>query len=124
MRKLFVILIFALAGIFTASCEYEMIVPIEVETPDNVSFSNDVIPIFDQCLTCHSGANEPNLASTNVYNILTTGTDDDGAPYIDIQNPEQSSFYTKLSQDDHYPDITAEELATLLGWIEQGAPNN
>lgn len=124
MQKLFsIFLTFIIAGFFT-SCEYEVIEPVEVETPDNVSFANDVVPVFEQCLTCHSGANAPNLADGNVYATLTTGTNDDGEPYINTENPAQSPFYTFLSEDNHYPGISSADLATLLGWIEQGAQDN
>ncbi len=105
---------------FTA-CEYKFIDPIEVELPDEpVSFTGQIIPIFqDKCVTCHSSTS-PILTTSNAYGNLINGN------YIDTVIPEQSALYEKVN--DGHPGgneaLNATELALILKWITEGARNN
>lgn len=103
-----------------SSCEYRFIEPIDYQFDGPVSFSEQIETIFqDKCTDCHSSTN-PVLTTGNAYNNLIDGG------YINTQIPEQSRIYKKTS-DDHpggSSSLTAEELAMLLQWIEEGAVNN
>lgn len=110
-----------LAVIILVSCEYEKIEPIVVELPDEpISYSSEIQPVFDaKCLTCHS-SNKPVLIAGQSYNNLISGS------YIDTDEPDDSELYEKVSEG--HPggnnSLTAEELAKILKWIEEGAQNN
>ena len=115
--------IFVLAGFILCSCEYEWIQPIKVPIPDNVSFSANIQPIFNNgCNTsiCHgAGGKAPDLSEANAYTALMNGG------YVDIDTPESSILYVTMTsgsmknyvKDPSDPDI-------ILAWIEQGAENN
>ncbi|MBK3519125.1 hypothetical protein [Carboxylicivirga marina] len=122
MRSILV-LIFGLILIGALSCDYKYIEPIIVEIPDTgepVSFTNDVEPIFQpKCTSCHA-SRSPILTTGNAYNSLM------GGGYVDTENPEESIIYVKGASG--HPGgskaLTAEELAWILKWIEEGAANN
>ena len=116
-------LLFILGVVFVSisACEYNYIEPVEVELPDDpVSFAEQIEPIFqDKCATCHATTN-PVLTTGDAYDNLIDGN------YIDTENPEASSLYTKV--DEGHPGgnsaLNATELALILKWIEEGAENN
>lgn len=104
------------------SCQYKWIEYDEVVIPDTVSFSKDVVPLFEaSCNTsvCHGGGKDPDLRPDNAYVSLMTGG------YVNVSDPPGSSLYTCLLtggsmvnySQPGYPDI-------ILGWIEQGALDN
>jgi hypothetical protein len=108
------------------SCQYDEVVPELIISGEEVSFSNDLIPIFDASCnnaSCHNtGGIPPNLIAANAYDAIINGD------YINTAAPESSEFYQwvnggrsltmPLSGTD--PQIAS---AVLL-WIQQGAPNN
>lgn len=108
----------------TTGCLYETLPTPKIEVPDNdVSFSQEVIPIFDASCNgagCHAaGAIPPDLSPANAYNAMISGG------YIDTDNPESSEFYTKIAPGGSMERfITTEETGIILGWIQQGAQNN
>lgn len=118
-------MVLALAAIIFSSCEYEWIYP---EKPpvvtDTVSFSQDVIPIFNNgCNTgvCHgAGAIPPDLTETNAYSSLLNGG------YVDNVTPEASIIYTCLLPGGSMNVYVKnpDDPTTILGWIQQGAQNN
>jgi hypothetical protein len=115
----------------------------EVVIPQNVSFANDVTPIFENrgCVLCHTGSGigkdlgglhlngEPN----KMYKELTEEiSPNHGTTRVDLVNPENSLLLTMPSREDP-PDVhpnatfTSDQdpdYLTLLGWIQQGAPFN
>jgi hypothetical protein len=104
------------------SCQYEYIMFEEVDIPEEVSFANDIVPIFERgCNTnlCHGGNADPDLRPDNAYNSLINGG------YVNVDSPEESSIYTTL-----LPGGSMEQYAEpgekdfILAWIEQGAKNN
>ena len=120
MKKILIVLsLLAFLGVLT-SCEYEFVEPIEVT--EDVSFSNDLIPFFNQSCNmsgCHNaGGFSPDLSPANAYQSLF----DDGQ--IDTDNPMNSKLYISLNSGTMKKYSTAEETAKVLKWIEQGAPNN
>lgn len=122
MKIINILLLFALAGVILCSCEYEWIQPEKKPIPENVSFSADLIPIFDKGCNigvCHgAGATPPDLTPANAYHSLIDGA------YVDTETPEASILYNTMKSGSmqSYTDPGDEEI--VLAWIEQGAKNN
>lgn len=124
MKKISALMLFALAAFLLCSCEYEWIEPEKVNIPDNVSFTNDVMPIFNNgCNTsvCHgAGASNPDLSEGNAYNALVNGG------YVDTETPDASRIYTSMisggSMQSYVQNPADAEI--ILAWIKQGAENN
>lgn len=118
-RSLLIVL--GIIFISISSCEYKYIDPIEVELPDEpISFSNQIETVFQKkCTTCHA-SQSPILTTGNAYNSLIDGG------YINIDAPESSGLYEKVSNS--HPggnsNLSAEERAIILKWINEGAENN
>lgn len=116
------ILVIGLFGVGISSCTYDIIEPKVGEVPDTVSFSLDVIPIFDKsCNTsgCHSKAGiPPDLSVQNAYISLTF------FGYVDVDVPEESEIYTKINTGSMKQYATENDRAIILKWIEQGALDN
>jgi hypothetical protein len=118
VAALFVIVLFS-------QCYYHQMIdePIVVE---NVSFSDDVIPIFDaDCNNagCHNtGGTAPDLTAANAYNALINGN------FVDTDNPVDSEIYQWMIGNRSIPmplsGPDSEYNAIILKWIEDGAQNN
>ena len=110
--------------LFFASCEYEFIVPEEIVLPDEISFQEDIVPIFNnKCNTtgCHTAGHfAVDLTPANAF------TDLFAKGLIDLQNPSGSGLYTKLIEagGTHDGRSTPTEQQLMLKWIEEGAQNN
>ncbi len=117
--------------ITVCACTYKKeSVVIKCDTPDTVSFSAHVIPLFTSHCSlsgCHSGSSpegnlnlEASVAYTNVTNPVSG--------YIDVRNPSFSLLYSSMrsSTDPMPPDGNLDDckLEIILRWIEQGAANN
>ncbi len=110
------------------ACYYDQVLPVEqsVGNLGPMSFSADIIPIFNQsCNTtsCHSqGGQKPNLTATNAYTSLINGG------YIIKGTPESSPLYLWMKGSKGTPMPPSGSNATynakVLAWIEQGALNN
>jgi hypothetical protein len=93
-----------------------------------VSFSSDIIPIFNSSCSlsgCHSsGGKAPDLTATKAYSSLTIGN------YLNLAAPEQSVLYLYLTgkKSPQMPLGAAANPSNLnnlvLAWIKQGAKNN
>lgn len=91
-----------------------------------VSFSGDLIPIFDQSCSisgCHNtGGQSPDLTASNAYNSLTIGG------LINTGDPESSELYLWMTGKEATPmpvsGINKEYNALVLAWIQQGGTNN
>ena len=108
------------------SCQKEYIVLEVIEVPDTVSFSEHVVPIFEEkCNTkgCHvRGAEPPDLTPENAHFELTiTGL-------VNTDDPESSVLYQKLitKVKPMPPEETLHEAKQqiILQWIVQGALDN
>ncbi|HLF33469.1 MAG TPA: hypothetical protein VI583_04500 [Cyclobacteriaceae bacterium] len=92
--------------------------------PDSVSFSNDLVPIFETgCAIsgCHNaGGIPPDLSAENAYNSLTLF----GYVEFDSAMADQSLIYQKISTGSMAKYASDENRAWLLKWIQQGAKNN
>jgi hypothetical protein len=116
---------YLIAGlVLFASCEYEFIVPEEVVLPDEISFKDDIIPIFNSdCNTtgCHvEGHFAVDLTPDNAYQDLFAKN------MVDVDSPESSPLYTKLieSGGTHDGRSTPTQQELILKWIQDGALDN
>jgi hypothetical protein len=111
--------------------------------PKNVSFSTQVVPIFNKrgCEVCHSG-NSPgadlgnlslNGSDNSIYKELTQELSKNfGIKRIDLMAPEKSLVLTMPSLEDPpdpHPNVTFTGAADpdyllLLSWIKEGAKQN
>ncbi|MGB5236525.1 MAG: hypothetical protein WBM43_11670 [Flavobacteriaceae bacterium] len=129
MKKIsskFLVLILFLAY---SSCYYdeavEEIIP-EIPEEQEVSFSEDIQPIFIQegkdCTTCHNGTvANPDLREGNAYNAIVPDLVVPG-------NAEASVFYQRLPGNNHPVEagflLNTDEIALIKAWIDRGAENN
>lgn len=135
MKQQFVISTLALAllilfAVGPSGCTYDsgIILPpdIDIDTTVQVSFTGDVLPLFDQSCNysgCHAtGDVPPDLTATNAYVELFEGG------YIDTIAPIESELMQwMLGNRDLDMPLTGpdEEInKTVLTWITQGAKDN
>ncbi|NNC94231.1 MAG: hypothetical protein HKN92_01635 [Chitinophagales bacterium] len=122
------ILAIGFAGILaiSSSCNYDYFEPVVVIIPDTVSFSQDIMPIFDEsCNTsgCHvSGGVSPDLTLASAwFELWIFG-------YIDTANATSSGLYQVMnSESDPMPPngkLPEDKVQLVLAWIEQGALDN
>lgn len=106
-------------------CYYDRI-PTPSKIDREVSFTADIIPIFNKSCNsagCHnSGGIKPDLSAANALGSLS----DDG--YINTANPVKSILYetmtgaqTQMPPSGKLPET---DISLVLAWIEQGAVNN
>ena len=116
------LLLLVMVVLITNSCEYEYIQPEGAPIPDVVSFSTDIIPIFNSsCNTgpCHStGGESPDLTAANAYQSLFDNN------LIDTAQPENSILYQEISSGGMKSYSTSSNTELILTWIKQGAKNN
>ena len=115
------LLIFFAAGGYT-SCTYETLPTPEI--PAEVSFSDDIMPVFDASCNgagCHNqGGIPPDLTQDVAWANLVFGG------YVDTLNAEGSILYVKIlpPNGSMAKFATDKDRALILNWIEQGAKDN
>jgi len=110
----------------TQSCKYDEVLPLEPDPGELISFTGDIIPIFNSSCNqsgCHNGAGHtPDLQPSVAYESLWGGN------YIDTILPEQSDLYKWMAGQKGLPmpieGVNALYVSKVLQWIEQGALNN
>ncbi len=116
------ILIAVLVSGMIASCTYEEIKPQKVDVPDSVKFSVNIIPIFNSSCNgsgCHNtGGIPPDLTEPNAYTSLIY------FGYVDVDVPESSILYEKITTGSMKGNATDQDRALILEWIKQGALDN
>lgn len=114
-----------LGTLFLAACTSKIIQPPDLPVPSgNLSFKNDVVPIFTKSCAlpgCHATGNiQPDLTAGSAYNSLITMS------LVDTILPDQSVLYKKISpggtMNQYLPSAT--DRQTILYWIKQGAKHN
>lgn len=96
------------------------------EVTRDVTFSKDIIPIFNSSCNssgCHnSGGKAPDLTSVKAYTALTNGG------YINTGDPESSELYLWMTGQRGTPmptsGVNKDYNSLVLAWIKQGALNN
>ncbi|MEI8280026.1 MAG: hypothetical protein WCG87_09700 [Bacteroidota bacterium] len=95
-----------------------------------VSFSKDIIPIFETSCAinsgCHLGANNANLHinldSNDAYNTIIN------KQLILTGNPSASLLYVQVSSNvmpkAPYSALSSTQVNLILNWIQQGGSNN
>ena len=117
-RALLVVAVTVIGICLWTSCTYDTFNP---QVPDEVSFSEDIIPVFNASCNgagCHNeGGTPPDLSEANAWSSLIIGG------YINAAEPENRLLYTKILP----PDGSMARFATdrdrtlILNWIQQGA---
>ncbi len=96
------------------------------EITRTVTFSNDIIPIFNKSCNmsgCHiKGGQTPDLTAANAFTSLTVGN------YFSTSNPTNSLIYLKMTGKKGTPmpvtGINKDYNSLIIAWIKQGAKNN
>ncbi len=108
------------------SCYYDSIyedVQDTGTTTEDVSYLNDIIPLWGQCVGCHNGNEPPNLNDDVSYGELLNG-------YVVPGDADASILYKSLLGIDNislmppgsmWPDT---KINLVKDWINQGALNN
>jgi len=105
------------------SCEYGFVEFEQPEIIEDISFANDIVPIFNnKCNTtgCHSvGHFALDLSPENAYEDIINKN------LVDTNNPELSVLYVKISQPGTHDNrsVPSEQL-NILQWIKDGAKDN
>ncbi len=109
-------------GMGMASCTYHTNDFDPSEAPDNVSFSDDIISIFDASCNsagCHNqGGIPPNLTEDAAYVSLFAGS------YVEPGNSEGSVLYQSIDGGTMTGYATDLERSYIKKWIDEGALNN
>ena len=120
MKKIGFIALLFMAGLW--ACEYETIVPIVPDLPDEeVKYAEQVAPIFVEagCTGCHAGGISPNLLADKSWDSLVNGG------IVDTENPADSKLMEKINSGHATSgNLSGEQKAYILKWIEEGAKNN
>lgn len=130
MKKLLQIVLVSSLSLLYVSCYYDDTEMLEVDGPEvieipddpsdpnyvEILFQTDIQPIFTAgCIGCHNANRDPDLRNGNAYNALVTA-------YVTVKNADGSSLYTKLAAG--HQNVSADNLALIKAWINQGAKNN
>jgi hypothetical protein len=111
------------------SCYYDEIIEIaeeNVPTPENISFKNEIQPLFNEsCIQCHGGNLNltPVLEGNVAYANLLNG-------YVVVNDAEASTLYKSFLNIDGVPLMPPEgklsdsKIRLVKGWIDQGALDN
>ena len=118
MKKLFQLIVVIGISFSMSSCYYDSIYePIANDGGDDgdvteITFSNDIAPIFGFCSNCHNGSQVPDLREENAYNSLVPD-------YVIEFDAEASPLFIKL--DDGHQNLPQSRLDLVKAWIDQGA---
>jgi mono/diheme cytochrome c family protein len=99
-----------------------------------VSFKNDVQPIFQQhCAQCHIAIQSGGLSLSSYQGLIKGGTVVPGA-IVKAGDPEGSTLYKMISPSGPWPGgsrmplggpyLDSAQIQTIETWIKQGAKNN
>lgn len=104
------------------------------EPQDTVSFSKQILPIFqNRCAKCHGAEDENGEVRTEVslslleYERVMVGSE--FGTVIEAGDPDGSFLLDMITAGDMPPEgegdkVPEEEIALIRTWIEQGALNN
>jgi len=120
--SLIVWLLIPTSAILVQSCEYDFVEPDRTPVTTEVSFAEDIIPIFNASCNfsgCHAaGAIPPDLTAAGAFASLNQ------LGMIDTASPSASVLYTSMTTGSMKNYSTAQQAKLILAWIQQGAINN
>ncbi len=112
-------------SLMTFSCYYdELTDQTNLPLPQNISFQDQVQPIFTQnCVNCHNGNQNPDLRSGNSFNALLSGG------FVISSDSENSVLYKSLIGQGAplmppSGGISQTKINVVKQWIDEGALNN
>ncbi len=111
--------------LFLTSCYYDDVVEKVIPPNTDVSFANDIQPIFNtNCVACHPAVNQPDLTEGNSYTFLTVTDPALVVPF----DADGSELYQRLigvpSVMPPGGPLSNEDISLVEAWINQGALNN
>ncbi len=118
IRQILVVLVLTAAVGGLSSCEKVAFYPRPVDPNVTWHFEADIQPIFtSNCITCHGGAQSPDLRDGKSYAALTK---------LKFITPpgETSGLYLQINSSSHSSRTTSSDKLKILYWINQGALNN
>ena len=115
-------------SLFMTSCYYDAFIELPPDDnggviPTDVSFATDIQPLFTaKCIVCHNGNTaNPDLRTGSAYNNIVP-------QHVVAGNAEASNLFNKLPGNNHPIDtgfsLSADEMALIKAWIDEGAENN
>jgi len=122
MKKLFKIVLVCSLSLMCFSCYYDEFLEEAEVVIEDVSFANDIQPIFTQnCISCHNASRDPDLRVGNAFAAIVPD-------YVTPGNADNSELFNKLPGNNHPNDVgftlSSEEIALVKAWIDRGAENN
>lgn len=124
--KITIITAIILIIIFTYSCNYDYYEPVEFSMDDTISFTAQLIPIFNNNCNmsgCHiTGSVSPDLSPDKAYRSLTL------MGFVDTSDAESSILFARMdaTSSPMPPEgrLSDKEVNEILYWIKQGALEN
>jgi len=119
MKKHNLFLILVLFSLAISSCKYDYILPEVVVPVNDVSFAQDITPIFAaKCTSCYkTGGSDPDLTAANAFSQIVPA-------YVNTATPANSKIYINAASGNHAAKVSASQAALILQWITEGAKNN
>jgi nitrate/TMAO reductase-like tetraheme cytochrome c subunit/mono/diheme cytochrome c family protein len=84
----------------------------------NPTYNANIAPLLVKCSACHGAAASGGLNLTTYADLMKGGKD--GA--VIIPNDSANSLLVTVQSGQHFANLTAEELALIIQWIDAGAP--
>ncbi len=103
------------------------------QATENISFANDVQPIFDQnCISCHPSSGNLDLTTAHSYSqLVNVNASGYSAKRVVPGDAENSVLYKKIDGSGTYGsnmplggNLSAAQINTIKQWIIEGAQNN
>ena len=123
MKKLFQFVLPILMSLLMTSCYYNEVLETTDVVTDDVSYQADILPLWGECVICHSGNEPPNLEDMVSYDELLNG-------FVVPNDADASVLYKSLLGIDNvslmppgamWPNA---RINLVRDWINQGALNN
>ena len=95
-------------------------------TTNEVSFTNDVMPIFEaSCIECHGGEKTKEGLDLKTYESLMAGSSN--GPVLEAGNAEDSFFVQQIIEGEmpkRGDKLSPSAIQIIIKWVNAGALNN